>query len=69
MKSANKKKIYIYIYSRCTAIDSRGSNFYEQVSVYVKKLLKECLEGVEGVSADTIHLSDLGFVIFVLAHH
>ena len=64
MKSANKK-----IYSRCTAIDSRGSNCYEQVPVYVKKLLKECLEGVEGVSADTIHLSDLGFVIFVLAHH
>src|SRR3954466_6390849 len=64
MKSANKNK-----YSRCTAIDSRSSNCYEQVSVYMNKLLKECLEGVEGVSTDTIHLSDLGFVIFVLAHH
>src|SRR3954462_13155118 len=65
MKSANNKKKY----SRCTAIDSRGSNCDEQVSVYMNKLLKECLEGVEGVSTNTIHLSDLGFVVFILAHH
>lgn len=52
-----------------TTINSGGSNCYEQVSGYMNKLLKECLEGMEGVSTDTIHLSDLGFVIFVLARH
>ena len=61
LKSANKKKR--------TVIDSRGSNCYEQVSGYMNKLLKECLEGMEGVSTDTIHLGDLSFVIFVLARH
>ena len=57
------------IYSRCTVIDSRGSNCYKQMPVYINELLKKCLEGVEGVSTDTIHLGDLGFVIFVLARH
>ena len=67
MKSANIKKIYIY--SRRTVIDSRGSNCYKQMPVYINELLKKCLEGVEGVGTDTIHLGDLGFVIFVLARH
>ena len=55
--------------SRCTAIDSRGSNCYKQTSGYMNKLLKECLEGMEGVSTDTIHLGDFSFVVFVLALH
>ena len=66
MKSANNNK---KIYSRCTVIDSRGSDCYKQVPVYINKLLKKCLEGVKGVSTDTVHLGDLGFVIFVLARH
>jgi hypothetical protein len=35
----------------------------------MNKLLKECLEGMKGVSTDTIHLGDLGFVIFICARH
>ena len=65
MKSANKKK---------HTADAQPStlevqNCYKQMPVYINELLKKCLEGVEGVSTDTIHLGDLGFVVFVLARH
>jgi hypothetical protein len=40
-----------------------------KVLSYMNGLLKECLEGMEGVSTDTIHLGDFSFVVFVLARH
>ena len=65
--------------SRCAAIDSRNSDCYKQVSEiqtvnrqvsgYMNELLEEDLECMKGVSTDTIHLGDLSFIIFVLAHH
>src|SRR3954470_17320533 len=62
-------RIRAKIYSRCTVIDFRGPHTLQAGASLHIRATEECLEGVEGVSTDTIHLGDLGFVIFILARH